>query len=51
MGLAEAMEVSMSEYEKLWNWLHESDYKWDCVSDDTGVVRIIFFVDEDDEDE
>ena len=36
----------MTEHQELWDWLHDSNFKWDCVSDEEGVVRIIFFVDD-----
>ena len=55
VGLAEAMEVSMSEYDELWEFLHKCDFQWECVADDSPfdnvrVVRIVFEVQDGDED-
>ena len=54
--MAEVMEVSMSEYDELWQFLNECHFNWDCVADDSTqdnmrLVRIVFEVQDGDEDE
>ena len=45
----------MTEYDKLWEFLHQCDFEWECVDDhETGehnlrVVRIIFEVEDNDD--
>ena len=53
----------MSEYDELWEFLHNCDFQWECVADDSPfdnvlgrrhsvrVVRIVFEVQDGDDDE
>jgi hypothetical protein len=46
----------MSEYDELWQFLNECYFNWDCVADDSTqdnmrLVRIVFEVQDGDEDE
>ena len=52
----QTMEVSMNEYDELWQFLNECHFNWDCVADDSTqdnmrLVRIVFEVQDGDEDE